>query len=275
LRLQAELEYGVRVEGPDSPVARVARRWTKQAEKLRRALSGVRETDVYLQKLAGLRVSVAAPGDRQPHSNRECLRQADELERKLKQLRRASEKRLMTEIESRRGRLDRSSKEMETAFDPLRAPTQAGGARPLLEQFAGLAAEFQELNADSLHEFRKGIKKVRYLAEYLAPADPLAGRLAAGLRRMQSAIGEWHDWQAMGKAAKRALKGHPYENSLAELLETLAGESLEKALDLCRRATDRLLKQADRSGAASEPVLEKIPVRSAGGVVAADERKYA
>jgi len=275
LRLQAELEFGLRAQGPDTSLAHVAKRWTKQAEKLRRALSVVRETDVYLQKLTGLRASLAGPGDSQPHSNRGCLRQADVLERKLKQLRRTAEKRLMATVESRSERLDQIGKELEAAHEPLIAPAQAGGAKLVLEMFAVLAAEFPDLDASSLHEFRKRIKTVRYLAEFFTPADPLAGRLAATLRRMQSAIGEWHDWQAMGKMASRTLKGHDRKNSLAELLETLAGESLEKALDLCRRSTARLLKWGGQNGSALPPIPEKIPVRSAGAVVATQGKKYA
>ena len=275
LRLQAELEFGLRTQGPDTPLARVAKRWTKQAEKLRRSLSLARETDVYLQKLTGLRASLAGPGGCQPHSNRDCLRQADELERKLKQSRRTAEKRLIAAVKSRSARLDQIGKELEAAPEPLIAPVQAGRAESVLELFAVLAAEYPDLDASSLHEYRKRIKTVRYLAEFFTPADPLAGRLAATLRRMQSAIGEWHDWQAMAKMADRRLKGHDRTNSLAELLETLAGESLEKALDLCRRSTARLLKWGGQNVSVPHPAPAKLPVRSAGLVVATQGKKYA
>jgi CHAD domain-containing protein len=269
------MEFGLSAQGPDSSFARVAKRWTKQAEKLRRSLSLVRETDVYLQKLTGLRASLAEPGGRQPHSNRDCLRQADQLERKLRQQRRNAEKRLMAAVKSRSARLEQISKELEAASEPLRAKVQAGRAETVLGMFAVLAAEFPELDASRLHEYRKRIKKVRYLAELFTPADPRTGRLGATLRRMQSAIGEWHDWQAMGKLASRTLKGHDRTNSLAELLETLAGESLEKALDLCRRSAARLLRWGGQNGPVPRPNLEKFPVQSAEAVVAAQQKKYA
>ena len=111
---------------------------------------------------------------------------------------------------------------------------------------AGLREEFPELNAESLHAYRKRIKKVRYLAEISAAADPLAGRQATTLKRMQSAAGKWHDWQSLVEEVDRTFRGSAKCDGLANLLEARTQESLKEALGLIRRATAQLLKRDAR-----------------------------
>jgi CHAD domain-containing protein len=108
---------------------------------------------------------------------------------------------------------------------------------------AGLREEFPELNGESLHAYRKRLKKVRYLAEISAAADPLAERQATTLKRMQSAAGKWHDWQSLTEEVGRAFRGRNGSEGLAKLLEARAQESLQEALGLVQRATAQLLKR--------------------------------
>jgi len=238
LRLQAGVEYWLRAQEPDAPAAGAAKRWNKQGKKLRRALNPVREADVSLARLASLRASTAGPPEGQLPCSRGCLRQIGELEQKLTETRQAAAKKLIDVIEDRRKRMERLSTEMEAAL--AMSPWGCAG-KDLLAMFASLREEFPELEAETLHTYRKRLKKVRYLAEISAVGDALAARQAAILKRMQSAAGEWHDWQALASQAGRAFRGNGSTSALTQLLEARAQEFLKEALGQCRRATAQLL----------------------------------
>ncbi len=275
LRLQAQLEHGLGALEAEAPAARAARRWNKQAGKLRRVLGPVRDADVYLGKLAGLHESAAGPGGARLHSSRILLRQIDALERRFARQRECAAKELMAEIADRRERLEQTSREMGAALAP-QAPRMGGaGASAVRELLAGLAAEFPELSGDNLHEFRMRIKKVRYLAEIYAAADPQAGRQAAALRKMQVAAGTWHDWQTLAKKAGHLFRGREKEGGLAELLETLEEESLEKALGVCQRTMARLQKESAGDEASPQLLPQKIPAQGVESIAVAERRRYA
>jgi CHAD domain-containing protein len=265
LRLQAEIEHRITEKGLDSH--QVAKRWDKQAEKLRQALGPVREADVWLGKLAGLRATLAKNEGYSPRSTGECMRQIEELEDKLGQKRKTWEKKLLAEIDNRKDRIEKLSKRLELDSTPLIGKCNPGGGRQIIEQFAAIVAEFPSLNEDNLHTFRKSIKTVRYVADIFAASDPEARRHAAQLKKMQSAIGEWHDWQDLAKEQRHAHKKH---DELAELLEALTAESLDKALEICERVTAQLLNPRGRDAAVyPQEGAQKRPIRSEDAATAA------
>jgi CHAD domain-containing protein len=275
LRIEAELEDALRGHAQNSPAVRAAKRWNRQAGKLRRALSAVRETDVHLARLVHLRGTL---GDQELDSSRMrriYLRQIGGLEGRLTQQRKTAGKEFSVEAGDRRARLERCSRELEAAFAreaPQVAASEPRDVRVLIEE---LAKKFPELDREHLHEFRKRVKMVRYLAENFAAADPTVARRIAALRRMQAAAGEWHDLQALAKEAGRKLRGREKKAGLAELLETLAEESLERALETCRRTLRLLVQHGAPNGPFRVPLLSKLPVRRAEPVTPADERKLA
>jgi CHAD domain-containing protein len=266
LRILAELEHQLGERGNGDPESVAATRWIKLGEKLRQALSPVREADVWLDKLTALRQSLENTNGYSPRSNKACVRQIDELEEMLRAKRRQWEKTLVAEIESRRDRLEESSRQIEAAHSRSVGvgglPQGDAGGLQIGEQFARVVKEFPSLDAGNLHEFRKSIKKVRYMAEIYAVHDAEAGRLAAWLKKIQSAIGEWHDWQAL---AKRESHANGKREELTELLETLAAESLEKALGVCGRVTTNLLRRNNGAHDFSH-LPEKKTVRSAESI---------
>ncbi len=275
LRLLAELEYWQREHGPEGLAERAVRRWTRQGQKLRRALRPVREADVYLGKLASLRGSLAEQQGYQPRCSRNCLRQIGDLEGKLTDLRKSAAKKLVAGIKDRQARLERLSQDMETSLAPPIPLDQGSAAVVVAGLIDGLAAELPELNGGNLHEFRKRVKKVRYLAELSARSDPMVARQAAALGRMQEAAGEWHDWQVLAQKAQSALRGRGPGNDLAELLETLTEESLQKALGLCRRLTAQLVRHGEGKETSHPPIPQKLPVRRAEPVIVMGERDCA
>ena len=267
LRILAQLENRIAGQGKDSAETFVAGRWIKLGENLRQALGPVREADVWLDKLNALRRSLADTNGHRVRSNKACIRQIDELKGRLLEKRRLWEKELVSEIESRRSKLESSAEKIDLAAhaDPgAGAVSQSlSGVSRIREQFAGIAKEFPSLDAGNLHEFRKRIKKVRYMAEIFAGREPEAGRQASSIRKMQSAIGEWHDWQAL---AKREGHAHGNREELTELLETLAAEALVKALAVCERLTASVLKSGNDSHDSATVPAKKPPARSAESI---------
>jgi CHAD domain-containing protein len=98
------------------------------------------------------------------------------------------------------------------------------------------------LGSANLHAYRKRLKQPLYLAEFSAPADPAARRLAVAMRKMHAAAGKWHDWQALASEAGRVLPRHGNRDGLVPVLNNLAEEALKRALGQCRRSTASLLK---------------------------------
>jgi CHAD domain-containing protein len=274
LRIQAELEHWLSAHRQDVHGVHAVTRWGKHAEKLREALSPVREADVWMGKLAELRQSLMGTATYVPRSTRDCLKQIDHLEARLKRERRAGEKKLQDEIANRRGRMEKFSRHIESSIENTDAEA-TGGSKQIVAQFAAVAAAFPTLESENLHEFRKSIKTVRYLAEIFATSDAEAGRQAALLKKMQSAIGEWHDWQELATKERDAHGRRSKHAELAEILETLTKESFDKAIDVCHRTTERLLQELFPGANSTRPAVGKFPARDVAPVDLADDRRFA
>ena len=135
--------------------------------------------------------------------------------------------------------------DLEKAWGGQTHEVDGSQAAMLARQFAEIVAQFPVFDESNLHEFRKSIKKVRYLAEIYA-ADPASERIAAQMRKAQSAVGEWHDWQIL---ARTATKGKHVEDSEAgELFGSLAAESYEAAIAVCQSMKHRMADLELHSG---------------------------
>jgi CHAD domain-containing protein len=240
LRLRATLEYGLLVQ-PQYPTAASAfKRWNKEGKKLRRALQPVRDTDVYLAKLDGLRDTLGtAPGGKSKLTPR-CLLEMKKLESRLKRRRKARVEKLMAVIEVQGKRLNRLSEKMEAALAPRMRSRAGSTAEAALQIFAGLVKDLPDLNGANLHAYRKRLKPALYLAEISAAADPVAERLAAAFRMIHNASGEWHDWEALALEADLILGGYAKRDGLVPALEALSDRALQRALRLCRRTVKSL-----------------------------------
>jgi len=235
LRLQSQLEFWRECATPAAATEHTLRRWIRQAVRLRRWLHTVREADVCLARLKRLGKRAQGPGGAEPRLSAACLRQMKALERGLERRRRTAAAKLTEKLNARHQRLARLGEALAAV------PTQhaCAGTGPAMEKISArivaAAAEFPELNAGNLHAFRCTMRRVHYLAAQLAPVDACGHRLAATLQRMQTAAGEWHDWQLLAKEAVRAFPKKAGAGSLAATLESQADASLHKALSLCGR----------------------------------------
>jgi CHAD domain-containing protein len=238
LRVQAELERDLTDLPQASHQAQAILRFSKQAEKLREALSSVRELDVWIGKLRGLRASLIETGEYVPRSIQESVRGIDWLEERLKKKRSSAEKKLVAQIGKRNSHLVRASEDVDEGLSEFVFGEEAGIAGELIERFRVVKADFPTFNEENLHEFRKRIKTVRYLAEIHAGADRACAQIATQMKKMQSVIGEWHDWQELCREAR----GHRAQSKrLAELLDTVTAESFEVALSTVHMIAANLL----------------------------------
>jgi CHAD domain-containing protein len=230
LRIQAEVEDELNELPSASHEAQAMVRFGKLAEKLRDALGSVRELDVWIGKLRGLRESLCGTTLHVPRSSRETIHQLEKLEHRLMRKRERAGAKLVAEIEKRQDDLLLAAQHLEKATGERVDEGDGDEASRLLEEFARIVAGFPTFGEDNLHEFRKQIKKVRYVAE-IHSANPVCGRIAMQMKSAQAAIGEWHDWKALARTAERGK--HTKHAEAAELLKSLTAEAYETAIATC------------------------------------------
>lgn len=263
LRIQAELEHEAAELPHASHQAQAMLRFGKLGERLREALGQARELDVWIGKLQSLRALLSETTEYIPRSMHECIRQTERLEGRLEKKRRSAGEKLVREIEKRRADLIEAGEAIDEAASEHPHGADGNEAARILKEFALVAREFPVFDEENLHDFRKRIKKVRYLAEIHAD-DAECGRIAAHIKRVQNAIGEWHDWQVLARTARHGRHGRNVE--LAELLESLTAEKFAEAIAASHALKSGLLERphgmsqngARKRPAGSEQIAESI-----------------
>src|SRR3569833_1304333 len=256
-RIQAELEDELFVLPRASREAQAMLRFAKLADKVRDALGSVRELDVWIGKLRGLCESSRETTEYVPRSTRESIRQIERLEERLTKKRERAGLKLVARIETKRDDLLQAAQDVEKATGYETDQVDAEQGQRLLKEFAGIVAEFPVFDEGNLHEFRKRIKKIRYLAER-HPADPLCGRIAAQVKKAQDAIGEWHDWQVLARTAEHGK--HAKNVEAVELLSSLTVEAFDTAVETSHSVIRRLADLEQGKDAELDEV-RKVPVR--------------
>ena len=185
----------------------------KMLDRIRKRAGKVRDLDVQLGALRSLKTP------QEP-------RRKTQLTHSLLELRARHEKKLRkpltkSEIREIQKRLRRARKELnlESARDPLAV------ARQMLSR-AELPAGAQ--TEEALHQYRIVLKRARYAAEF-APESAQAKQFIAQLKRMQDAIGSWHDWSSLTHTATERL-GDDSQSSLVAALHNVTGGKYRHAL---------------------------------------------
>ena len=258
LRIQAEVEDDLNDLPRASHEAQSMLRFGKLAHKLRDALGSVRELDVWIGKLLKLLESHHQTTGYVPRSTRETSRQIERLEQRLTKKRERAGAKLVAEIEKRRDDLLLVSRHVEKAAGERGHEAHGEQAFKLLKEFAGIVAEYPVFDEGNLHEFRKKIKNIRYVAE-IHGANPECGLIAAQMKKAQTAIGEWHDWQVLAQTATRGK--HVKSAEAGELLSSIASEAYEKAVARCHVVVRRMA-DLERDNDVGLETVGKAPVRS-------------
>jgi CHAD domain-containing protein len=155
------------------------RKLRKQLSRLRRRAGRVRDIDV---QIAALR----------------SLKMPEEPRRKTQILRALSESRARREKKFLKALDDGTVRQIRRRLRRARAAIQIpkNGCDPLAlaaRLFAHLARQPGPITEEVLHRYRIEGKRIRYIAE-LAGKTPEARRWVDPLKRMQDALGDWHDW---------------------------------------------------------------------------------
>jgi CHAD domain-containing protein len=135
-----------------------------------------------------------------------------------KRLRKVLDRETLREV---RKRLKRTSKEVKLhdSADPLAV------ARTMLARVGRLAGP---VNEERLHQYRTVVKRARYAAEF-APKSAEAAQFVAQLKRLQDAVGNWHDWLTLTHTAAKRL-GDVNQSSLVAALHNVTGGKFRQAV---------------------------------------------
>jgi CHAD domain-containing protein len=206
-RLQAVLEALLR-ENTALALDHPARLWLRQLKQIRRAAGPVRDLDVHRKLLQNLMGKPAAPdSDANPLHKPAEAKQAEMLDDWLKGERKHLARGMQKQIRKRQhGLADRQTAVLDALGTvPLEsAKTGRSADAVALEDFVRATDAMPLLDAENLHDFRKATKKARYVAESVSEKGPYSS-VAKALKRVQDAIGEWHDWQCLLEEAETAL----------------------------------------------------------------------
>jgi CHAD domain-containing protein len=226
-RVQAMVEAMLRERSDDS-LQQTAAGWLDALKKMRRAAAPVRDLDVHrkllhkLVKYGSKNAGQAAPANGKAAvvgptpdlveapaaalpANPVAL-QAEHLDAWLHHARQHHAAALRKKAAKLLSKFDEQAAAFESATKQVprsrRRPRSA--ALVALESFARLVHEMQQLDANNLHDFRKGAKKARYIAESAAE-DAHAIAVGKVLKKLQDEIGDWHDWLVLADEARAAL----------------------------------------------------------------------
>jgi CHAD domain-containing protein len=189
------------------------RKLLKTLHAIRRRAGKVRDLDVQLEALRSLKIP------QEPRRKTHLMQDLIELRLKHEvKLRKVLHK---SDIRETNKRLKQACKAFETegARDPLAV------ARQLLDSATTAGPS---MDAAKLHRCRIAVKRARYAAE-LAEKSAAATQFIAELRRMQDALGNWHDWQLLTETAKQRL-GDVNQSSLVAVLHNLTQGKFRQAV---------------------------------------------
>jgi CHAD domain-containing protein len=248
------------------------RKLLRRLKRLRRRAGRVRDVDVQIIALRTLKIG------------RDSGRKT-QLARHLNDRRSRRERKLLKALDSGtvrdlRRRLIRTEKAL-LAPPPAPQPPAAAQAAPAasskppqrveiqpvslaLRMFATIAKQQGAFTEATLHRFRTRSKRVRYVAE-MAGDDPEAKRIVSQIKRMQDAIGDWHDWLTLTQTAQK-LFAEPVDSPLIAALRNV---TRAKFMEATRHASDlkrNLLGRAQAAAKAAAPKAAapvKAPVAAA------------
>lgn len=183
--------------------------------RLRKRAGKLRDLDVQLAALRSLKIP------REPRRKTQLMNELIELRRSQeKKLRKAADRNTLREI---RKRLRRARKD----FDPKASGDPLAVAREMLHP---VHLGDDKLTEALLHQYRILSKRARYAAEF-AEQTPETRRFIVGVKRIQDALGDWHDWLTLTQTASKHL-GEVRESSLVAELHNVTGAKFRNAVSM-------------------------------------------
>jgi CHAD domain-containing protein len=260
-RLQAMIEAILR-ERADDALQQAAGQWLNLLKKMRRAAAPVRDLDVHrklLKKLIKYGSTNEGPGQTVQTSSEGAVtgpvpdiveipaselptntveNQAEHLDAWLHHARQHNAAALKKKAAKLLSKFDEEAEAFASSIKQSRARRRrCPAAIVALEFFARLVYEMPQLDAKNLHDFRKGAKKARYIAESAQDAHAVA--VGKALKKMQDDVGDWHDWLVLADEARMALGDQ--KNDLITLLDAERDRHYVLAMKTVNQLRGRLM----------------------------------
>ena len=235
------------VPAPD----RNTKKLIKLLARLRQRAGKVRDLDVQIDALRGLKISQSA------HKSELLKSLCSEREERQKKFVQNLISAALLEL---RKRLKKTSRKIEIpeGMEPLSAA---------LEEFGHLERDRAPLSATKLHQYRIAGKRARYLVE-MAQETREAERVIAQLKRMQDTVGDWHDWLALTERGE-TLFGGVKDSALVAAMRNLTRAKFRQALDAVSEAKSVLADEKVGLVRVGEELAKRHTVRASSGTPAA------
>lgn len=219
------------------PVEKQMAKLHKSLKRVRRRAGKVRDVDVQIDAISKL------------HLNENSSARQSVL-RVLQKQRRRQEKKLASLItdelnDKLPGRILRAQAVFPSGATPA-DPTRAISVQRARDEFLELV-EKTELTEEFLHGFRVNCKRVRYALEPYED-EPGAEKVLTLLKRIQDAVGEWHDWFTLAATTQETVPGNP----LVKVIQTRAKSLFVEALRVISDSKLAMLSLKD-AGSAKKP----------------------
>ena len=209
----------------------------KLLAKIRKRAGRVRDLDVQSAALRSLKV----PSE--PRRKTQLVNHLIELRsQQEKKLRKAVGQATVREIHKRLKRAARR-------FDPKSSRNPLAVAHAMLLR---LDHSPDPLTEALLHQYRILSKRARYAAEFAAPS-PEADHFITEIKRLQDALGDWHDWLTLTQTATNNL-GDVRESPLVAELHNVTGAKYRQAV--------AVLSRTRRKPEPDSPRSAKVPVKT-------------
>jgi CHAD domain-containing protein len=200
--------------------------------RIRKRAGKVRDLDVQSAALRSLKVP------REPRRKSQLVNELIELRgEQEKKLRKTFDKPTVREIGKR---LKRAAKH----FNPQATGDPLAVGRAMLEKLHRTGTPLTET---VLHQYRILSKRARYAAEFANPSRE-AEQFIAETKRIQDALGDWHDWLTLTQTAGDHL-GELRESSLAAELHNVTGAKFRHAVALLSHLRAKLLAKPEQPAA--------------------------
>lgn len=185
----------------------------KMLNRIRKAAGKVRDIDVQLEALRSLKTP------QEPRRKTQLMQSLIELRAEHeKRLRKLLKRQDIRDIKKRLHRAE-SSLQLDSGRDPLSI------ARQMLSR---VSIQRGPLDEETLHRYRLVVKRARYAAEF-APKSAETTQFLAELKRLQDALGNWHDWLTLTHTAMERL-GDVNQSSLVAVLRNVTRGKFRQAV---------------------------------------------
>jgi len=218
----------------------------KMLNRIRKSAGKVRDIDAQLEALRSLKVL------QEPRRKTQLMQNLIELraqhERKLRKL---LKKQDIRDIRKRLRRAE-NSMHLDSSKDPLSV------AKQLLRTVSVPKGPADE---ETLHHYRLVVKRARYVAEF-APKSQETTKFLAELKRVQDALGNWHDWLTLTHTAVERL-GDVNQSSLVAVIRNVTQGKFRHAVSAVMAA-----KVQSHAAPPSAPHLHAVQktARKAAGI---------